>query len=88
MLIASSSYRVKGKEIWDFDNLLLNTGWLPYMVLLNTSSTSKLAYLCYLKKTVCLLTIFYIPMISVKGLWSESLDGTLKKLLCLEPWVS
>ena len=26
MLITSGSYKVKGKEIWDFDNLLLNTG--------------------------------------------------------------
>ena len=59
MLITSGSYKVKGKEIWDFDNLmlntgwppnmvLLNTGWPPNMVLLNTGSTSKLAYLCYL----------------------------------------
>ena len=50
MLITTGSYRIKGKEIWDFDNLLLNTGWPPHMVLLNTGSTSKLAYLCYLKK--------------------------------------
>ena len=45
MLITTGSYKVKGKEIWDFDNLLLNTGWPPNMMLLNTGSTSKLAYL-------------------------------------------
>ena len=50
MLITSGSYKVKGKEIWDFDNLMLNTGWPP-----NTGSTSKLAYLCYFRKN-CMFT--------------------------------
>ena len=55
MLITTGSYSVKGKEIWDFDNLMLNTGWPPNMVPLNTGSTSKLAYLCYLRKN-CMFT--------------------------------